>query len=173
MRSIFRVENLVFAYILLIKESFIMKYEKSAGVIVYYYHEATHSLEYLVLHYVPGHWDFPKGKIEGEETLEQTALRETMEETGLAVKIDEGFHQDISYFFKDRSGQLVQKEVVFFTGRVHSKDVRLSREHVGYMWLDVDLAERQLTFTNARQLLRMADQFVRSHVLSKNEEKGS
>ena len=29
-------------------------------------------------------WDLPKGKIEGNETIEQTALREVMEETGVA-----------------------------------------------------------------------------------------
>src|SRR5690606_3640344 len=29
-------------------------------------------------------WDLPKGKIEGIETIEETALREVMEETGVA-----------------------------------------------------------------------------------------
>lgn len=34
--------------------------------------------------YRNGKWDLPKGKVEGNETIEQTALREVMEETGVA-----------------------------------------------------------------------------------------
>jgi 8-oxo-dGTP pyrophosphatase MutT (NUDIX family) len=34
-----------------------------------------------------GYWYFPGGKVENNETSEQTAIRETKEETGLKVKI--------------------------------------------------------------------------------------
>ena len=39
--------------------------------------------EYLVLQYPSGHYDFPKGHIEAEETEEETLRRETKEETGI------------------------------------------------------------------------------------------
>ncbi len=35
------------------------------------------------------HWEFPSGYDEGGETLEQTAEREVLEETGLAVEVGE------------------------------------------------------------------------------------
>jgi bis(5'-nucleosidyl)-tetraphosphatase len=143
-----------------------MKFEQSAGVVLYKI-AASQEPEYLVLHYVPGHWDFPKGKIEAGETLVQTALRETKEETGLDATIDDAFQQKISYFFKDRSGQLVNKEVIFFVGTTTGTDVTLSREHVGYQWLTLDAALNQLTFQNAKQLLRLADQYIRTNHLPK------
>lgn len=34
-----------------------------------------------------GHYEFPGGKVEGNETLKQTALRETKEEIGCDVKL--------------------------------------------------------------------------------------
>jgi phosphatase NudJ len=34
-----------------------------------------------------GKWDIPSGKPEGNETADQTAVRETLEETGLVVKV--------------------------------------------------------------------------------------
>jgi 8-oxo-dGTP pyrophosphatase MutT (NUDIX family) len=37
----------------------------------------------LVLHEKVGIWSFPKGGVEAGETLEQTAIREIMEETGV------------------------------------------------------------------------------------------
>lgn len=44
--------------------------------------------EYLFIHR-NGKWDLPKGKMDKNETVEQAALRETMEETGVQdLKID-------------------------------------------------------------------------------------
>ena len=53
----------------------------SAGVIVY--RIKNDEIEYLLLHHIVGHWDFAKGKVEPGETIEQAALRELHEETGL------------------------------------------------------------------------------------------
>jgi 8-oxo-dGTP diphosphatase len=54
-------------------------------------------------------WEFPGGKVEIDETLEEAAFREVWEETGACIKelIDIG-----SYKVKDHSGVFVKK--VFF-----------------------------------------------------------
>ena len=140
-----------------------MKQEHSAGIIVYYREKATNSMLYLVLHNSVGHWDFPKGKIEAGETTRDAALRETKEETGLDVTICEGFEQKIAYYYKDRSGQLISKTVVFFIGEALSKDVVLSREHLYFKWVPLEEAFTLLTFANGKQLLKMACQFNQNH----------
>ena len=55
-----------------------MLHEKSCGAIVYRkYHGNTEIL--LIKHINSGHWSFPKGHVEGDETEEETAKREIME----------------------------------------------------------------------------------------------
>ena len=62
-----------------------MTYEKSCGAIVYRkYHGNTEIL--LIKHINSGHWSFPKGHVENDETEPETAIREIKEETGLDIK---------------------------------------------------------------------------------------
>jgi 8-oxo-dGTP diphosphatase len=51
--------------------------------------EGVDGLEFLLVHR-PRYddWSFPKGKRDGDETDEQTALREVREETGIACVLD-------------------------------------------------------------------------------------
>jgi len=118
-------------------------------------------LEYLLLHYVGGHWGFPKGKIEPGESKRQAALRELKEETGLSAQIHEGFEQSLAYFFSDR-GARVHKTVHFLVAETTSKHVILSHEHIGFAWLPYEQAFERLTFDNAKQVLQKADFFIRS-----------
>ena len=61
-----------------------MKAVQSAGIVVYY--QENKHIEYLVLQYAAGHWDFEKGHIETGETKEEAAKRELMEEAGLQAE---------------------------------------------------------------------------------------
>ncbi len=74
-----------------------MKQVDSAGIIVYC--RVKNEVEYLLLHYSAGHWDFSKGKIEEGETKQQAALRELFEETGLHTIIQPNFTDRLNYFF--------------------------------------------------------------------------
>jgi len=158
-----------------------MKHEVSAGVIVYRYGEATPDrpgekqgeLLYLVLHYISGHWDFAKGKLEAGETKHQAALRELQEETGLTAKLDDSFEQSLSYYFRNKQGELVDKEVTFFLGKTDAIDVTLSREHVYYQWLPFQDAVKQLTYENARQVLRRAHWTLTARTPIEETEEGA
>lgn len=133
----------------------------SAGIVVYY--KQGNLVEYLLLHYIPGHWDFAKGKLEHGETNIQAAIRELEEETGLTeITVHQGFEQSLSYHFKDRAGNNIEKTVHFFVGRVPDRatPIRLSREHQGYVWLPYQAAYDRLTFNNAKEVLARADAFV-------------
>lgn len=136
-----------------------MKREFSAGSIVYYIDEEKQSLEYLVLYYGANHWDFPKGKLEPGETNEMAAVREVEEETGLKLPLDKGFEYEISYKF--RAGDvLVSKQVVFFTAQSKTKNVVISHEHNGFVWLPYEKMRQILTYENSVKLLDHAHAFV-------------
>lgn len=132
--------------------------EYSAGAVVFYMDESL--LEYLLLHYEAGHWDFPKGVIEPGETELDTVRREVWEETGIKdIEIVPEFRREIHYFYR-KLGQLVRKTVVFYLARAPTKEVRLSYEHVGYIWLDYPRALSKLTFRTARETLKAAHEHL-------------
>ena len=69
--------------------------EKSCGAVIWRGTPGEH--QYLLARHNGGHWSFPKGHVEGEETEIQTAQREILEETGLQAEIDTNFRQVVTY----------------------------------------------------------------------------
>lgn len=135
-----------------------MPNEKSCGIVIF--RSLLNERKYLVLHYEEGHWDFPKGHVEkGEEEIE-TALRETIEETGISdIDIITGFRERIEYSYK-KEGKTSLKEVFFFLGCTRTSTVRLSVEHIGFEWLTYEMALQKLTYENAKEILRQAHTFL-------------
>lgn len=60
-----------------------------------------------------GKWDLPKGKIEKGESLENAALREIKEETGLNVNLDK-FLDTTYHIYKERNGDRILKTTHWF-----------------------------------------------------------
>lgn len=138
-----------------------MQRQFSAGLVLYRDNKETSEREYLLLHYVSGHWDFPKGKIEPGETKHQAAIRELAEETGLTAEILPGFEEQFTYWFRSHDGgELLQKTVYFFIGRTEQKEVVLSHEHIGFVWLPYEEALVKLTYENARDMLKKVQAFL-------------
>ena len=81
-----------------------MRKEKSCGCIV------IDDDKVLLVKQNDGHTAFPKGYVEKGETEEECAIRETFEETGLKVKILNGYRYTQTYFVKKD----VLKEVIYF-----------------------------------------------------------
>ena len=138
-----------------------MPTEKSAGVVIF--KKDKGNIYYLVLHYEIGHWDFVKGKIEINEELRQTITRESKEETGIDdIRFIGEFKEKIEYFFK-KQGKTIFKTVIFFLAETKTKEIKLSYEHVGFKWLSYDEAIEQLTFENAKEVLKKANDFIISN----------
>src|SRR4030043_2256771 len=100
-----------------------MLHEKSCGAVVFF--KNAH-VDFLLLQYEAGHWDFVKGNVEPNESETDTVLRELKEETGIvATQTIEGFRERIQYFYR-RQGETIQKEVVFYLIEAKDKNVKLS-----------------------------------------------
>ena len=125
--------------------------EISAGIVLF--RKENSKILFLLLHYPSGHWDFVKGKMEKGETTHQTAIRETLEETGITdiVFLDD-FEEWIEYNFQFQ-GELVHKRVVFFLAETKTKEVSISHEHLDYTWMDYQTAMEKTTFDNAKLIL--------------------
>ena len=132
--------------------------EKSCGAVVYLKKDNT--VNYLLLHYEAGHWDFVKGNVEPNESEKDTVLRELQEETGIVdAQFIEGFKERVEYFYR-RQGATIHKEVIFYLMETHTENVKLSFEHVGFVWLDYQNAIEKLNFSNAKKVLQKAQEFL-------------
>ena len=145
-----------------------MPREKSAGAIIY--RREDNKIYYLLLHYPSGHWEFPKGHIEEGESEEETVKREITEETGINdIRIIPGYKKYIKYFFRQGYGlkgeakkkaPWIFKLVVFHIAETQTKEIKISSEHTGAIWLPIDEAIKKTTFKNSKMLLKEANDFV-------------
>jgi 8-oxo-dGTP pyrophosphatase MutT (NUDIX family) len=135
-----------------------MDHEKSCGAVIFRVGNGT---EYLLLHYEAGHWDFVKGHVEKGESEEETVKREILEETGLKTNTFLGdFRERIDYFYR-RRGRTVSKEVIFYLVKnTGEEQVEISGEHIGYDWLPYRDALDRLTYKNAKETLRKAEEHL-------------
>jgi len=132
--------------------------ERSTGVIPFY--RDSERIEYLVLKHHAGHWEFPKGHVEGGERDVETVLREVREETGIQeIKLVPGFIRSIEYVYQKEKEQ-VYKQVTFYLAESLTKRVRLSEEHRDSCWLPYKEALAKLTYENAKNVLKDVHSFL-------------
>ena len=123
-----------------------MEKEKSCGAIVY-----NQNNEVLVVKHNAGHWDFPKGHMEKDETEQQTAIREVKEETNIDVELYDNYRYEIHYSPKEN----VEKTVVFFLARNLSNDTHKQDAEIANIgWFKYEEAMNMLTFEDAKKLLK-------------------
>jgi 8-oxo-dGTP pyrophosphatase MutT (NUDIX family) len=138
--------------------------DKSAGVIVF--HRDGHGCRFLLLLSRLTKrplWEFPKGGVDAGETVDEAALRELHEETGIAREsirmIDEFQHRE-EYRFTSGKGDsrtLIRKEVTYFLAESSSTDVKLSAHEASqFAWLPLEDAIRKLKYKARRDMLREA-----------------
>ncbi len=131
--------------------------EISAGVVIF---RENSKLLFLLLYYPSGHWDFVKGKIEENENTLQTVARETKEETGITdLNFVDGFEESIEYDFR-YEGELIHKKVIFFLAKTSIEKIKISHEHLDYVWLEFEDALEKTTYQNARSVLSRANQLL-------------
>jgi len=106
-----------------------------------------------------GIWTLPKGTPQSGETVEQVALREVQEETGLVVRLI-SYIGSISYSFV-RDQIRYQKQVRHFLLEAIGGDISLhDAEYDRVEWFPVAEACRRLTYQNEVNILYHADDIL-------------
>ncbi len=113
----------------------------------------------LVHRRVPPLWALPKGTPDSGETLTETAIRETREETGLQVEIEEPITA-ITYFFVHHRTRF-HKTVHFFLmrstgGRLDDHD----HEFDEVCWVPIEEALELMTHATEREVVRRAAEML-------------
>lgn len=133
-----------------------MKYEKSCGAIVFLKESDKQPKLLLLRHRHGGHWSFPKGHVENDETEHQTATREVLEETGIKISFVKGFRHTVCYSPKPG----VRKQVVYFLAVAKNEDFERQEEEISEIcWMEPRDAYRAVTFSNDRVLISKATAF--------------
>ena len=117
----------------------------------------------LLLQYPQGHWDFPKGHVEGiDADRMSTAGRELAEETGITdIEFIAGFEYRTAYDFRHK-GKRIDKQVFWYIAETETMAVRISHEHQEHLWLDWSSAMKQLTHEESQGVLAAAHEHMKS-----------
>ena len=131
-------------------------YERSCGAVVY--RKINDDYRYLLIrNRRSSNWSFPKGHVEAGETLEETAKREVLEETGLRIDIIPGFISKSQYSIQNR----IQKTVQIYVASTKDTQTRIQVEEIeDYVWLTYENAIKNLKFENDKTILTDARQFL-------------
>jgi 8-oxo-dGTP pyrophosphatase MutT (NUDIX family) len=141
------------------------KYRKAVFGVAYC-KDNKRNVEYIILkrkkHWVG--WEFPKGKIEKNETKKDAARREVHEETGLKVLKIKKFHEKGSYHYSkrlaDRPG-LIGQTYHLFAVEVKKGKVKLGKiEHSKYKWVSFKEAQKKLKWPNQKKCLKIVDKWL-------------
>lgn len=101
-------------------------------------------------------WALPKGKPDGDEVPEQTALREVREETGLEARIEQPLGE-VTYWYTGHDGRRVHKKVTYYLMQaVGGETAAHDHEFDDVVWVHLSEAERLLTHRNQLPILRRA-----------------
>lgn len=110
-------------------------------------------LKVLLVHHNRGHWGLPKGHVEENETEIETALRETLEETGIKARVVGDFRKVITY--KPRKNAI--KDVVYFIGEKESNEVMPQLEEVSEaLFIEINKALELMDYDDEKGVIESA-----------------
>jgi hypothetical protein len=124
-------------------------YENSCGAIVF--NENTEKILLVKMH--NGNWGFPKGHIEKDETKEETAIREVLEETNVRIKIIPNFEREIKYIPNEKT----IKKVTIFMGITQDEEVTIDTFEIeDFKWCTYEEALKLVTYKLQKDVLENA-----------------
>ena len=109
-----------------------------------------------------GKWDLPKGKIEKEESLEEAALREIEEETGLKQVEIKQFLNTTYHIYTERNGEKILKTTHWFVMHYHGTEAPIPQIEEGILevsWKDDDEIKKEVLGKTFRNIELMVKEF--------------
>ena len=126
---------------------------EASGGIVY-----NQKNEILFIHRL-GKWDLPKGKLEKNESIEENALREVEEETGLKGLILDQFINQTFHVYTERNGEKILKKTNWFKMFYNGSEIPIPQIEEGIKkvsWKNIEAIKRDVltkTFQNIKLIL--------------------
>ncbi len=136
-----------------------MREEISCGAVLFT--RVGSEIKYLIIKQRGGHYGFPKGHMEGDETECETAIREIREEVGITVtEFVEGFRTTDEYMLPHKRD--VKKKVVLFLAEYSDQRIVIQKKELfGAALYTYDEAMKLLSFDGSRRMLREAHEFLK------------
>ena len=134
-----------------------MRYIKSCGVVAYKRIENIN--HYLIIQSLNGDVGFPKGHMESGESELETAIRELKEETGVDVKVIQGFRRQIEYELR-RIPDTIKQSVYFIGECTSDKIICQELEVAEASFVSYQDALKILTFEETKNILKDAEIFI-------------
>lgn len=105
----------------------------------------------------PGIWQIVTGRIEGNETASECAIRELREETGLKIERCFAFPK-VSQFYTLHNDTI--NLVPTFIAETKEENVKISNEHTEYKWLALEDAHKELFLVTQKEMLLQVNNFL-------------
>ena len=137
-----------------------MKKDASFGLVPM--HKDGDVIEFLLIQHTKGHWAFPKGHAEREESFLETAQREFEEETGIMqYQVDNSIIFQEEYY-PQKDGQIFQKTVSYYPAWVSDKKVVIQESEISDCgWFEYKEAIQKITFAGSKKILREVKKYLR------------
>ena len=120
-----------------------MNYEICCGSVVF------NDNKVLIIKHKYGHISFPKGHVEGNETEEETAIREVREETGIDIEIINDKKYYVQY---DTDNNSIEK-VTYFIGKMIGGKLNPQLSEISSCYFeDENKVSDLITYDNDREM---------------------
>ena len=120
-----------------------MNYEICCGAVVF------NNNKVLIIKHKYGHISFPKGHVEGNETEEETAIREVKEETGIDIEITSNKKYYVQY---ENDNNSIEK-VTYFIGKMIGGKLNPQLSEISSCYFeDENKVSDLITYDNDREM---------------------
>lgn len=104
---------------------------------------------------LPNIWEFPSGKKEPLEKIEDAAIREAKEETGLDIKLIKPIYV-FNFGWENEEEVRDATEIVFLASTEENPQVKISSEHQNFAWISKDETENYNMSADTKAAIRIA-----------------